>query len=403
MKRLASKKYTNAKCFVCGTSDLLIFYEVKNIPVHSVQLIRTREEALGCKKGDIALGYCRECGHISNVLFDPSLLSYSEDCEENQAFSSRFSAFHKELANRLIEKYELFNKDIIEIGCGKGDFLTLLCELGQNRGVGFDPAYVHGRSAGKPSKQVEFIRDHYSENYFHYKADFVCCKMTLEHIGTPVDFVRMIRSALDDRPDTTLFFQVPDAVRILKETAFWDVYYEHCSYFSESSLIRLLNRCGFDAIDQWQGYESQYLMITARPGRLEQVKSKNKTSAAEKFDHPAKAFKEDVSEQVDGWKNRLDNLKKNKKRAVICGGGSKAVSFLNTLSADMGIEYVVDINPHKRNTYIPGTGQKVVGNEFLKTYIPDTAIIMNPVYWDEIKTDFKKMGLEPEFVVAGRP
>ena len=40
----------------------------------------------------------------------------------------------------LIRRYDLRGKEVIEIGCGKGEFLSLLCEVGDNRGVGFDPA-----------------------------------------------------------------------------------------------------------------------------------------------------------------------------------------------------------------------------------------------------------------------
>ena len=29
-----------------------------------------------------------------------------------------------------------------------------------------------------------------------------------------------------------MFFQVPDMSRVLRDLAFWDIYYEHCSYFT---------------------------------------------------------------------------------------------------------------------------------------------------------------------------
>ena len=45
-------------------------------------------------------------------------------------------------------RYDLREKDILEIGCGKGEFLTLLADLGNNRCIGFDPGYHEGRSWG---------------------------------------------------------------------------------------------------------------------------------------------------------------------------------------------------------------------------------------------------------------
>jgi len=67
-------------------------------------------------------------------------------CEETQGFSPFFRAWHEGLAQRLIDRYSLRAKKIIEIGCGKGEFLALLCDLGHNRGIGFDPAYVPERN-----------------------------------------------------------------------------------------------------------------------------------------------------------------------------------------------------------------------------------------------------------------
>ena len=129
-------------CPACGRPSMRRFYDVRNVPVHSVLLMDTPEEAIGYPRGDIALGFCEGCGFIANLAFDPGMHEYSAKYEETQGFSSTFSAFHRGLASRLIEKHGLHGKDIIEIGCGKGEFLTMLCEMGNNRGVGFDPAYI---------------------------------------------------------------------------------------------------------------------------------------------------------------------------------------------------------------------------------------------------------------------
>ena len=126
-------------------------------------------------------------------------MEYSTDCEESQQFSPTFNEFSRRLAKYLIEKYDLHYKEIMEIGCGKGEFLTLLCDLGENRGVGFDPAYVKARDTSKTAERITFIQDFYSEKYAGYQADFVCCKMTLEHIHPTAQFVSMVRRAIGDR------------------------------------------------------------------------------------------------------------------------------------------------------------------------------------------------------------
>ena len=127
------------------------------------------------------LALCSECGLITNVAFDARLTDYSTDYESTQQFSPTFRSFNHELARNLIDRYDVRGKTIIEIGCGQGEFLSLLCELGDNRRIGFDPAYA-GRTSRGDSERLTFVQDFYSEKYAAYCADLYCCKMMLEHI-----------------------------------------------------------------------------------------------------------------------------------------------------------------------------------------------------------------------------
>jgi SAM-dependent methyltransferase len=377
-----------------------IFYELESVPVHSVLLLPTREEALNYPKGDIALGFCQACGFISNVAFDPSRHEYSSRYEATQTFSPTFSAFAHRLARRLIDQYDLRGKDILEIGCGQGEFLTLLCELGGNRGVGFDPAYVRERSESPAQDRITFIKDFYSERYADYQSDFVCCKMTLEHVQHTADFVSTVRRSLGDQSKAIVFFQVPDVRRILQEVAFWDIYYEHCSYFSLGSLARLFRRCGFEVMNLAREYEGQYLMIEARPGDGKGGAFLEPEDDLEDLAREVAYFSEHYPPKLDAWRRDLQRMRQTGRRAVIWGAGSKGVAFLTTLHIEDEIEYAVDINPYKPGTYMAGTGQEIVGPEFLREYRPDVVIVMNPIYEEEIRQLTEGLGLTPEFMYA---
>ena len=67
--------------------------------------------------------------------------------------------------------------------------------------------------------------------------------------------------------------------------------------------------------------------------------------------------------------------------------------FLNAFGNIPSLEYIVDVNPHKCGLHIPGTGQKVVGPEFLKEYRPDVLLIANPNYRDEISGQCSALGI----------
>lgn len=387
-------------CPGCGSVDISLFYHVESVPAHSVLLMPNREIALNYPKGDIALGFCRNCGFISNFAFDSGLLEYSSRCEETQGFSPTFNAFHRGLATRLINQYDLRKKDIIEIGCGKGEFLTLLCELGDNRGVGFDPAYVSRRNRSLAGGRITFVKDFFSEKYAGYQADFICCKMTLEHIHQTADFLGTVRRLIGDRYGTIVFFQVPNVLLILHKIAFWDIYYEHCSYFSDGTLARLFRNCGFDVLGTRTDYDGQYVMLEARPGRGHAAQMLPEKHDLEEMTRSVMYFAENYQARLEMWKGYLQNIFKNNQRAVLWGSGSKAVSLLTTLKVYDEIEYVVDINSYRQGTFIPGAGQEIVSPAFLREYKPDIVIVMNPIYREEIQQSITSMGLSPQLITV---
>ncbi len=381
-------------CPSCGTPGMDVFYEVNQVPVHSVLLMNTREEALGYTKRDIALALCHVCGFISNIAFDASVHEYSAKYEETQGFSGTFNKFHRTLAQNLIDRHNLRNKDIIEIGCGKGEFLSMICELGNNRGVGFDPAYIPERNNSAAKDKITFITDFYSEKYTSYHADAVICKMTLEHIPDTEAFIKTVRRSIGDRFDTLVFFQIPDVTRVLKDIGFWDIYYEHCSYFSPGSLGRLFRKCGFDVLALGTEYDGQYLMIEAKPSKGTPTSPLPEENDLKSIHDDVENFSKNIGPTLERWRSILDDVRREGKKAVIWGGGSKGVAFLTTLHIENEIAYAVDINPYKHGTFMAGTGQEIVGPEFLKTYQPDVVIVMNPIYCDEIQKDLDKLGVK---------
>jgi SAM-dependent methyltransferase len=384
-------------CPNCGHHGLKVFYEVRNVPVHSCLMLSSQQEALDFPCGDVVLAFCEACGFITNTEFDPKWSAYAPNYEDQQSFSPTFNKFAYDLANRLIEKYDLCNKDIVEIGCSKGDFLILLCELGNNRGVGIDPSVVVGRVQSEAANRVTFIQDYYSEKHSQYVGEFICCRHTLEHIYPTSEFVQTVRNSIGDRLDTVVFFEIPDTVRVLQDLAFEDIYYEHCSYFTPGSLARLFRACGFEIIDLYKEYAGQYLLIEARPVSSSPA---SKIHPLEEDVNQAKQYVEHFTNQIqaklDYWKDHLQQMQAQGKRVVVWGSGSKCVAFLTTLGTKDQIDYIVDINPHRHGKFIPGVGQKIMSPEFLQEYQPDQVIVMNAIYCDEIRQLLNQMGVSTE-------
>jgi len=327
-------------------------------------------------------------------------MEYTQDYENSLHFSPRFQGYAESLAARLIERYDLHGKDIIEIGCGKGDFLRLLCELGDNRGIGFDPSYVPEPTGQAIAERVTFIQDFYSAHYADYKADFICGRHVLEHIHFPCGFLTSVRHSIGDRLEVVVVFEVPNVLFTLRDLGIWDLIYEHCSYFSMSSLSRLFTSCGFDICDLTETYEGQFLCIEASPGESLANPAHDPWGDLEEMAYDVAAFADRYRSKVQIWRRNLQQIAYQGQRAVIWGAGSKGVTFLNALETQDQIVYAVDINPRKQGMYLAGTGQQVVPPEFLRDYQPDVVIVMNPIYGDEIRRTTEGLGLTPEFVYA---
>src|ERR1700733_14252301 len=147
-------------CPNCQAQQIENLFAISDIPVHSTINLATREEALKFPTGNLSLGFCHACGFLTNTAYDAKLQEYSQNCEESQHFSATFNKFAHELAKRWIDKYHLRGKTILEVGCGKGDFLSLMCEVGDCRGIGIDPSYQPSRTDEKLKDRLRFIVHH---------------------------------------------------------------------------------------------------------------------------------------------------------------------------------------------------------------------------------------------------
>ena len=388
----------NLKCPVCGSPDLEVFFEMLAVPIYCNLLWRDRVAAVDCPKGDIRLAFCPECGFIPNLAFDADRLEYTQEYENSLHYSPRFQEYADSLARSLVERHHLHNKKIVEIGCGKGDFLMSLCELGNNRGVGFDPTYVDRSEHQHLSEQVRIVRDLYSERYANEEADFICCRHTLEHVPNPADLLQPLRRAIGHRMETQVFFEVPNALHTFRNLAVWDIIYEHCCYFAPTSLARAFTQSGFLVNDMTETFGEQFLCLEAVRAPNSEDMTGNEQNEVRELSQDIATFTTKFKTLIDTWQQKLDGMARAGQKAVVWGAGSKGVTFLNLLKTQGSIEYVVDINPRKQGMYVAGTGQEIIPPELLPKHPPDVAIVMNPIYESEIRQVLKDLGLDCEVV-----
>jgi SAM-dependent methyltransferase len=396
-----SRASTGLRCPACGLSKTQEFFRADRVPVFCNVAFDTAAEARLVPRGDIRLRICQSCGYIYNAAFAPDLLAYTPAYDNALHFSERFRSYAEQLAGRLVERLDLRGKTIIEIGCGDGHFLGLLCQAGANAGIGFDPSHRKQEQAAVTAGQVSFRTECYGPAHAGLPVDFISCRHVLEHIADPLRFLAELRRTIGKRDHVRLYFEMPNALQILRGYAMWDVLYEHCGYYVAPALERLFLRAGFEPLSTWQAYGGQFLSLLARPARPTKACLLPEPAVSSDVRISVRSFAGRFRAKVARWQEYLMRMHELSNRTIFWQAGSRGVTLLNVLEhSERLAPYVVDVSPRKQGRFIPGSGQQIVAPEFLHHHRPASVIIMNSIYRAEIATAISRMGLRAEVLVA---
>lgn len=391
------------RCPAC-TGQGRPFWTVPRVPSTSNVLLASAEAARAVPPGRLDLAWCRTCDLIWNAAFDASLTDTREGYEETQAHSPTFRTWLEGFVEGLHDRYgsrgELAGGLVVDVGCGRGDFLAGLCSRAGSRGRGIDPSSTAGRVDLGAGAGLTFERQELERVGTFEGAALVACRHTLEHVADPVRFLREV--ARRSGPGCPVVLEVPDAERILREGAFWDLYHEHAHYFTARSLSSAARRAGLEVLEVERVYGAQNLVLHARvspPG-----------AAAEA--QPSSADGPDLEPLIDGFllraragleaaRQRIEEAHRSGQRALLWGAGSKATGFLVTSGLGEEVAAVVDINPDKQGSFVAGTGHAVIAPGAAASLDPGLVVVMNPLYLEEIRADLASRGARPELMALG--
>jgi ubiquinone/menaquinone biosynthesis C-methylase UbiE len=364
-------------------------------------MLDTADAAETFPTAHVELAPCDECGFVANIAFEPRWSAYSPAYEDQQGFSPTFSGFATQLAQDWIARFDLIGKSAVEIGCSKGDFLTLLAEHGDMRTVGIDPAADADRIAAPRHGSIRLIAEHFGEEHLRLPADLICCRHTLEHLQPIHDVLSLMRRLAEASPGAVVCIEVPDATRLWCDAAVEDIYYEHCSYFTPGALARALRFAGFAVVGLRRAYSDQYLIAEAVLDS-----AADRQFVIEESPHTARAwlegFRRKAPDQIERWRRLMARAHGEGRRVAVWGSGSKSVAFLKAVEGIGEVDTIVDINPHRAGRYMPGIRTPISAPPALRRRPPDIVIAMNAVYQEEIAQDLGRMSLYPEILALGQ-
>jgi SAM-dependent methyltransferase len=379
-------------CAACDATELRTLLSRSRVPVHQNRLAATAEEALRAPRGDLELACCVRCGLVFNRAFRPELLCYAPGYENDQTASPLFSAHVEERVHAMVRE-GVRNQQVIEIGCGNGEFLRRLTREGANRGVGFDP--VAPSAVPWDGGAVRFEPRAFAGETLDPPPDVVVGRHVIEHVADPPALLELARRALGDDPGRRLYLETPGVEWMLETLAIWDFFYEHASYFGARSLANVLAVAGFRPLSLERVFGDQYLWTRAAPS----APQRPEPPPAEYF-AALDSFVGREAGEISRWRDDVEAWGADGEVAV-WGAGGKGATFLNLIDADRRrVSVVVDVHPLKQGRFIGGTGHPVVAPDRRHLGRVAHVVVMNPNYVAEVTSRIDELGLRATVHVA---
>ncbi len=379
-------------CRVCEAGGGEVLLEFAAVPVNCSELHRTSAEAVAAATGPFRLVLCPNCGDVCNRAFDASILTYDATYENALDFSPSFRDYLRALADDLTDRYDLHGRTVVEVGCGQGSFLAALCAGGANRGYGFDPSF---RADLDLPATVEIVTELFDPSTAVVRGDLYCARHVLEHIPDPLEFLRKLRPAVA-AGGATFYIEVPAGEAVFGGDASFDLVYPHVSYFSAPALVGLLGRAGYEVDRVDHRFGGQYLSVEARA--TDAVTPRVPAAEIAEFAGAARRAAVTLDHVLGVARARIDAAQARGRQTALWGAGAKAVTFMALL--DRRVDTVVDINPRKLGSFLPGSGVAIDAPATLRERRPEVVFVLNPMYRDEIAGMLAADGIDAEVVVV---
>ena len=334
-------------------------YRVERLPVFQNRMFSSEQSARDCARGDVMLVQDLDTGLIYNQRFDPKLMVYDANYQNEQGHSGVFRQ-HLETVAGIVQRH-FGGQSLIEVGCGKGYFLEQLQTMGF-RITGLDPTYE--------GSNLAVMREYFTPST-GLRADGVVLRHVLEHVQDPVAFLTQLRDA--NGGHGRIYIEVPCLDWIADHRAWFDLFYEHVNYFRLGDFNRIFGTVH----ESGHTFGGQYLYVVAD---LATVRTPCFPSAS------AFAFPADFRASLEGSAALL-RQRGARRQAAVWGGASKGVIFALLMErAGATVDMMVDINPDKQGRYIAATGLRVHGPEEALQLAPGSDVfVMNRNYLSEIQ------------------
>lgn len=358
------------KCISCKGS-LHELMKIENMPA-SAQDIPTKEELDKDSGIEVSLCVCEDCGLVQ---LKNDAVYYYRDVIRAGGYSTTMEALRKSQYKHFIEFASLEGKKIIEVGCGRGEFLGMLLDFpveGYGTEHKKDLVEIAKKAGLRVDEDFPESEDHIFKNG---PFDAFMSFNFLEHQPQPRTYLKAIYNNLCGEGYGLI--TVPSFEYIMEQNSFYEIIPDHIAYYSFESLTHLLNICGFEVLEKEMVNRDTISMIVKKrklPDIGGIISKKN-----------------DIATEV------VETVKKYAKAGKIAIWGASHQGF--TLCATTGIadyvDCIIDSAPFKQGKYAPASHIPIISPDEARNRKLEAIIIVAPGYTNEIaniiKTTFENV------------
>jgi SAM-dependent methyltransferase len=358
-------KLLKKHCKICGhkffNKPLL---QYKNMP----SVAQNLPDAAGLKNDrgmDLDVYQCGGCGLVQ---LDVEPVPYYKEIIRAAGYSREMKDFRLKQFTEFVKEYSLEGKKVLEVGCGRGEYLSLMQAAG---------AKAYGLEYGDESLKIcrenglEVIKGFLDKPDYKIPAalfDAFFIISFFEHLPNPNAALQGIYNNLSD--SGVGIVEVPNFDMMLRENLFSEFMRDHLCYFTKQTLATALELNGFEIIscsEVWHEYIISAAVKKRRPLNLGQFSGQREKIKAELYDF----------------------ISQNNKVAI-WGAGHQAFAIMAMIGLGGKIQYIVDSAPFKQGKFSPASHIPIAAPEKLLTDPVDAVIIMAGSYSDEIKKILKE-------------
>ncbi len=392
-------KVPNMGCRICGNEGLKKFLSLGKTPLANSFL---PEEDLSKKENafPLELCFCPECRLVQLTEVVPPEMMFKNYVYVSST-TKTFQVHFAKMAEDISKEFGLGDSSLaVDIGSNDGILLKGFQKMGV-KVIGVEPATNIAKMAEENG--VETINDFFNESSANEiikrkgNADIITATNVFAHVGNINDFTKNIKSLL--KKDGIFVIEIQYFVDTLEKMTFDNVYHEHVSYFTLTSLKNFFERNGmqvFNAqrVDSHGGSLRVFAKIKEGKHDIDEsvhsILNYEKELGIDYFETYEK-FAYLVNKSKADLIKFVKDIKSKGKIIAAYGAPAKGNTLLNFCGIGKeSIEYIVEDNPLKQGTFAPGTHIPVVSPKMLDDKKPDFIMILAWNFAEEILKKTKK-------------